>query len=81
ISKEEFESCILRTLRVCSSLNIPIDENFKQVYVSDKNELYIDLKLSALACYLLTVNGNTANPYVAKAQLFYAIKTSTNVKI
>lgn len=56
--------------RACIALNIPIKHNFKVVYRCDDNGIYRDWKLSYLACYLITINGDPINPSIAKAQLF-----------
>jgi hypothetical protein len=62
---------IERTLKACMTLNIPLWQHFKKIYSYDGDDLCIDWKLSALGCYLLTVNCDPGNENVAKAQLFF----------
>ena len=67
---EELKSAISRSFKICSSLHISIEANFKTIYRSKGKDLFSDWKLSPLACYLITINANPSNPKVAKAQLF-----------
>lgn len=72
--EEEFRSAIERALKVCRTLAISIEDNFKTVYRFESNALVHDWKLSNLACYLIIVNSNPENKRVAKAQLYFAVK-------
>lgn len=67
-----FTDTLFRTFKVCSALEIPINDNFKKIYRYDGQQMITDWKLSPLACYLLMLNGNPQNPSVAKVQLFAA---------
>lgn len=69
---ESIEEVICIAERACMSLNIPIKNNFKMVFRSDERGIFRDWKLSYLACYLITINGDPINPSIAKAQLFFA---------
>ena len=80
-SEDELISTLNRAIHAGASLNISIEENFVHIYRANKNELSSDWKLSSVACYLLTINADPANPKVAKAQMYYAKKNSTHVKI
>ncbi len=79
--EEELRTAINRTFEICISLHISIDENFRTIYRFNGNDLIPDWKLSALACYLITINANPANPKVAEAQLFFIIQKYKDVKI
>lgn len=68
----DFTDTLFRTFKVCSALEIPINDNFKKIYRYDGQQMITDWKLSPLACYLLMLNGNPQNPSVAKVQLFAA---------
>src|ERR1019366_1005651 len=79
--KDELRTAINRTFEICLALHISIDENFRTIYRFNGNDLIPDWKLSALACYLITINANPANPNVAKSQLFFIIQKSKDVEI
>lgn len=79
--KEELRDIIHRAMKVCSALHISIDENFRTIFRFTGNSLITDWKLSALACYLLTINADPSNPIVAKAQLFFTLKNTQDVNI
>ena len=71
----DFSETILRTMHICSALDIPIDDNFKKTYRYDGEQMVTDWQLSPLACYLLLLNGNPMNPSVAKVQLYAAFQS------
>jgi hypothetical protein len=73
-TNEDYENTLFRTFKICSSLDISINENFKKVYRYDGEKMITDWQLSPLACYLLMLNGNPMNPSVAKIQLFAIMK-------
>ena len=72
ISANDFAETLLRTMKICSALDIPINDNFKKIYRYDGEKMITDWQLSPLACYLLLLNGNPMNPAVAKIQLYAA---------
>ena len=72
ISASDFADTLFRTFKVCSALDIPINDNFKKIYRYDGEKMITDWQLSPLACYLLMLNGNPMNPSVAKVQLYAA---------
>jgi hypothetical protein len=72
-TNEDYENTLFRTFKICSALDISINENFKKVYRYDGEKMITDWQLSPLACYLLMLNGNPMNPSVAKIQLYAAI--------
>ena len=81
LEDEELQSAINRALKICLSLHISIDENFRTIYRFNGNDLITDWKISPLACYLITINANPSNPKVAKAQIFFTIQNYKDVEI
>lgn len=71
---DEFEKIINIAERACMSLQIPVSENFQEVYCYTNEGLMKDWKLSRLAVYLIAINGDPSHPAVALAQLFFAIR-------
>ncbi len=69
-SLKTFNNVINKAIATCTTLQIPIIDNFSQV-VNEKNEL-VDYKLSRFACYLVVMNGDTKKEPVAKAQAYFA---------
>jgi len=67
----EIEASLNRTFAVCSAVPISLNENFIKIYCFDGESLRIDWKISALACYLLIINCNPSNEFVARAQLHF----------
>ena len=76
--EDEFEEIINTAERACLSLNIPVRYHFKAVFRQDEGGLRRDLRLSDLACYLISINGDPANPSVARAQIYFAFKGKNN---
>ncbi len=74
-SQADFNVALVRSLEVCTAVKIPIKNNFRKFYTLRNNELVADWYLSDLAAYLITINGNTCNPNVAKAQLVFMLET------
>ena len=72
-SATDFSETLFRTMKICSALDIPINDNFKKIYRYDGEKMITDWRLSSLASYLLLLNGNPMNPSVAKAQMFAAL--------
>ncbi|MBV4358057.1 hypothetical protein [Pinibacter aurantiacus] len=77
--KEEssYSEPLERTLKACMALGIPIKENFRKVYCFANGKMELDLRLSAIACYLFMINCNPNNPLVAKAQLLFMLRKAT----
>ena len=73
-SFDEFENVIKKTEAVCSTLRIPVEAHYREIFVSSPTGLYRDYRLSRLACYLITVNADSGYPAVANAQVFLATK-------
>jgi hypothetical protein len=72
--EEDFEEALQRAMKVCRTLAISLEENFRSVYRFDSTQLVSDWKLSNLACYLVIVNANPENRNVARAQVYFAVK-------
>lgn len=75
---EEIEMALNRTFSVCNSLQISKVQNFKKIYRFDGKNLHIDWKISSLACYLIIINCNPSNEFVARAQLHFALNRFIN---
>ena len=68
---------VRHAMQVCHAGGIPLNKNFKQIYVHSDNGMELDWLLSPLASYLFLINGNPDNPLVAKAQLVLLMKMSS----
>ena len=77
----QLEDALRRAFKVCTSLRIPIEDNFASVYRFDGTEMVPDWKLSALASYLVIVNADPENSKVARAQLYFTLKNFSDVEI
>ena len=69
----EIQVSLDRTFAVCSALHISQLANFQKIYRFDGEKLLVDWKISSLACYLLLINCNPTNEFVAKAQLSFSL--------
>lgn len=76
--EQEIEISMKRTFAVCNTLQISKNQNFKKIYRFDGKNLYIDWKISSLACYLIIINCNPNNEVVARAQLHFALNRVSN---
>ena len=68
-SYASFEQAVNRAISTCTTLGIPVVENFRQVPSDDGKS---DFKLSRFACYLVAMNGDVRKPAVAFAQAYFA---------
>jgi hypothetical protein len=73
---EEIELPIERARQACLHMGIPEERHFKQIYrfSSLSMSLRPDYKLTPLATYLVTINGNPSNVNVARAQVYFFLK-------
>jgi DNA-damage-inducible protein D len=71
-SSGSFQKAINKAMATCTSLNIPIIENFVQEIRIVEGKQVNDIKLSRFACYLTVMNGDTKKREVAKAQACFA---------
>jgi DNA-damage-inducible protein D len=67
-----FKKAINKAIGTCTTLGIPVVDNFTQVQRTVDGVPCEDFKLSRFSCYLVAMNGNTANPEVASAQAYFA---------
>lgn len=74
----EIQISLNRTFNACSTLHISKRQNFKKIYRFDGENLHIDWKISSLACYLVIINCNPTNEFVARAQLHFALNRFGN---
>ncbi len=68
-SPKTFRAVITRAMQACLTIGIPIEDNF--VHAGG------EYKLTRFACYLIAMNGDTKNPQVAAAQLYFAAIAET----
>ena len=70
-SSDELNSAVVKAIRICQSMGLPLNEHFKAVYLydNDSHSVRRDWKLSRLAYYLSIINGNPANPIVGRMQI------------
>jgi DNA-damage-inducible protein D len=80
-SEKEMDEAISRAFKACYSLHIPINENFRSVYLSSDEHVVTDWRLSPLACYLLIINADPAKAEIAQLQLIFATKKFKDVNI
>jgi len=71
-SMQSFEQAINRAIGTCTTLAIPVVENFEQIARDVDGERITDYKLSRFACYLVAMNGDVRKPQVAQAQTYFA---------
>jgi len=71
-SMQSFEQAINRAIGTCTTLGIPVVENFEQVTREVDGDPTDDYKLSRFACYLVAMNGDVRKPQVAQAQAYFA---------
>ncbi len=70
----EKSEALKRAIQNCLTLGIPLSKNFKRVYRFTNEGIIQDWQTSPLAGYLIIINCSPKHEYVAKAQLFFAIK-------
>jgi len=71
-SMTSFRKAINRAMTTCSTLNIPIFENFEQIQNIVDGKSVTDFRLSRFACYLVAMNADNKKPEVARAQAYFA---------
>ena len=71
-SMQAFEHALNRAIGTCTTLGIPVLENFEQVRREVDGQQVPDYKLSRSACYLVAMNGDIRKAQVAKAQAYFA---------
>ena len=71
-SMTSFIKAINKAIVTCTTLNIPIMDNFEQVPSIIDGKAFTDYKLSRFACYLVAMNADNKKPDVAHAQAYFA---------
>jgi DNA-damage-inducible protein D len=71
-STQAFSQAMNRAIGTCTTLGIPVMDNFTQVRVVREGVEVDDHKLSRFACYLVAMNGDVRKPEVAAAQAYFA---------
>jgi len=69
---QAFEQALNRAIGTCTTLGIPVVENFEQCKREVNSEQVGDYRLSRFACYLVAMNGDVRKPQVAQAQAYFA---------
>lgn len=67
-----FRKIINKAIGVCTSNEISVAENFMQFPRKIDGKSADDFRLTRLACCLIAMNGDSKNPNVARAQLYFA---------
>ena len=65
---------VRHAMQVCHSAGLPLDKNFKRIYVYSGEGMASDWLMSPLASYLFLINGDPENPMVARAQMVLLMK-------
>nr|VFK12800.1 MAG: DNA-damage-inducible protein D [Candidatus Kentron sp. LFY] len=66
-----FSKAIQKAMTACATLEISIQENFKEERRIVNDEKLLDYRLSRFACYLTSVNADVSKPQVAGAQRYF----------
>ena len=68
-SEEELLNAVHRSIELCYSAGLPVNQNFKRIYKSCPDGIHVDWKISILAYQLIKLNGDATNPHVAEMQI------------
>jgi len=71
-SADSFQKAVNKAIGACTTLGIPVLENFEQIKREVDRKAIADYKLSRFACYLVAMNGDVKKPQVAAAQAYFA---------
>jgi DNA-damage-inducible protein D len=67
-----FKNVINKAIGVCTTSGIPVIEHFVQVRRTIDSREVDDFQMTRLACCLVAMNGDSKNPAIARAQLYFA---------
>ena len=70
-NEDSFKQAINAAMKACTSLSIPIHYHFREIFISSSDGLIREYKLSDIACYFITMNGDPGYPKVANAQYYF----------
>ena len=66
---EELRQALKRATQVCTTMHLPLRENFKVVFRSREGEVMQDWRLSPLAYMLMVINADAENDLIAHTQV------------
>ena len=66
---DELGKAVERAMKICSTMNLPVRENFKKTYIYKDDQLQYDWRLSSLGKKLVLLNSDPSNLFVAKLQM------------
>ena len=72
---QRFEDAIARAMLTCENSGNPVIDNFLSEAVKSQGRPSKDYKLTRLACYLISMNGDPRKVEIANAQIYFALKT------
>ena len=70
-SFRSFQQAINRAIGTCTTLGIPVTENFIQTETVTEGAREPDYNLTRFACFLTVMNGDVQRPRVAQAQAYF----------
>jgi len=64
-----FNNSLTRAQKVCTTLNLPVNEHFKKIFRTSGSHIYCDYRLSHTAYILVSINGDVESKKVAQIQM------------
>lgn len=68
-SAGELNETVKRAMELCILAGIPVEGNFRRIYMCSQEGIVYDWKLSLLAYRMVCINGWSSNSHVAKMQI------------